>query len=774
MQRNHRLYANFGSRKNTSLGAATKSNRRMLISHASTSAVAGLLLAASNVRAQYTFTNVADTTTAAPSGAFTYFDPPSISGGNAAFQGYYNGSSGIFTGSGGALTTIATQGQAAPAPMGPFTGITDPSISDGTVAFAAGDANSNTGIFTGNGGALATVEENGAPSPDGGTFDNSFAFQPAISGANVAFSAFTTVGLGVFAHIGGTFATICEAYSTPAPFGSFDGFGGTPSISGGVVAFSADYQTLDAQQSGSGVFTGSGGALTTIAKSGDPAPTGTFSIVGSPVISGNTVAFYGSFNGGTQDGIFTSSGGALTTIVQSGQAAPTGTFDLYGVSGLSFDGNTVAFEDSYGDDAGQGIFTGTGGALTPVIKTGDSLFGSTVDYLGFGQSALDDDDSGDIAFAYGLADGVYGVAIAAGGGQGQGQSLTWNDAGYAAQSDGRTWDIGFNYNWNNETANTVYSEGSNVVFNDDNNSNLMNGGYNLVAYDVTLNTTVHPGSVTVDTAGSYSITGSGTIVDTGSFLKFGTGTMTLGTGLTASSMIIKAGTLAIATNSTIGTGSPIVVASNINITSLTITGTGVLDITNNHIIIDYTSSDPNSTIYGYLQSGYNNGLWNGPGIISSTAQTLTNGLRYGIGFADGADHVVTGLLSGEMELKYTLLGDANLDGTVNGSDFSILAANFGLGVTNWDQGNFLYGSSVNGSDFSALAANFGQGDSGAAVAVSPADMAALDSFAAANGLAVPSFASIPEPTSLSVLIASEVTLTFRQSRKVRKHQRRQQ
>ena len=125
-------------------------------------------------------------------------------------------------------------------------------------------------------------------------------------------------------------------------------------------------------------------------------------------------------------------------------------------------------------------------------------------------------------------------------------------------------------------------------------------------------------------------------------------------------------------------------------------------------------------------------------------------------------------------MKYTLLGDANLDGTVNGSDFSILAANFGLGVTNWDQGNFLYGSSVNGSDFSALAANFGQGDSGAAVAVSPADIAALDSFAAANGLAVPSFASIPEPTSLSLLIASGATLTLRQSRRVRKHQRRQQ
>ncbi len=167
-----------------------------------------------------------------------------------------------------------------------------------------------------------------------------------------------------------------------------------------------------------------------------------------------------------------------------------------------------------------------------------------------------------------------------------------------------------------------------------------------------------------------------------------------------------------------------------------------------------------STIYGYLVSGYNNGSWNGPGIISSTARSINGSSVYGIGFADGADGVVNGLSSGQIELKYTLLGDANLDGTVNGSDFSILAANFGLGVTNWDQGNFLYGSSVNGSDFSALAANFGQGDNGAAVSVSQADIAALDAFAAANGL----LADVPEPASAaSLALMASALLTRRRS-----------
>jgi hypothetical protein len=75
----------------------------------------------------------------------------------------------------------------------------------------------------------------------------------------------------------------------------------------------------------------------------------------------------------------------------------------------------------------------------------------------------------------------------------------------------------------------------------------------------------------------------------------------------------------------------------------------------------------------------------------------------------------------------------------------------------------LYGLFVNGSDFAALAANFGQGDSDAAVAVSQADIPALDSFAIANGLPPPSIAAVPEP-AVAGLIASGVFLTARRRR----------
>jgi hypothetical protein len=58
--------------------------------------------------------------------------------------------------------------------------------------------------------------------------------------------------------------------------------------------------------------------------------------------------------------------------------------------------------------------------------------------------------------------------------------------------------------------------------------------------------------------------------------------------------------------------------------------------------------------------------------------------------------------------------------------------NFGHGVTNWDQGNFLYGNSVNGSDFDAL------------------DAFAAALFCAAKATTAPLilFPNLPKPPSL--------------------------
>ncbi len=253
--------------------------------------------------------------------------------------------------------------------------------------------------------------------------------------------------------------------------------------------------------------------------------------------------------------------------------------------------------------------------------------------------------------------------------------------------------------------------------------------------EVTLNST---GTVTLSTSGS-SVTASEdgilkgftgvtalTVTDSGSgdtlnfdgpladpfiFSNAGTSTINVNTGTLNFAPVssIALGTLNIASGALAAVPVNSSAQTLLLLNGLSITS-GTLDLSDNELLITYGGgSDPMSAIYTFIQSGYNNGGWNGPGIISTSARTPTNGLTYALGFSDGKDGIVSGLSSGQIEVKYTLLGDANLDGTVNGTDFSILAGNFGLGYTNWDQGNFLFASSVNGSDFSALSANFGQG-----------------------------------------------------------------
>jgi hypothetical protein len=276
----------------------------------------------------------------------------------------------------------------------------------------------------------------------------------------------------------------------------------------------------------------------------------------------------------------------------------------------------------------------------------------------------------------------------------------------------------------------------------------------------TFTNTSHVSAGNVVNVGTF--TSEATLAVAGSFMNSGTailgGTQNWAHGAT---FFNTAGAAAFQTDAGSASSSTLAVnlsSGNVTLASpqhwagLTITG-GILDISNEHLFLSYGSSDPISTIYSYLKAGCAGGTWAGAtGITSFTA--AASGGRYGVGFADGKDGVVAGLSSGQIEVKYTLLGDANLDGTVNGTDFSILAANFGLGETNWDQGNFLYGSSVNGSDFSALAGNFGQGDSGADAAVSQSDIVALDAFAVANDLPLPTIGSVPEPAAAGLVVLS--------------------
>jgi polygalacturonase len=202
----------------------------------------------------------------------------------------------------------------------------------------------------------------------------------------------------------------------------------------------------------------------------------------------------------------------------------------------------------------------------------------------------------------------------------------------------------------------------------------------------------------------------------------GVSSLTIGTGAyqvlslnSASPITLNGGSLMLLSNSVLS-GAPI------------IENGGALDVGNATLFVDYSAgNDPISTIQSYLASGYAGGAWNGSGIISSAvaAENLSqSALIYSVGSADGADGVVTGLSSGQIEIMPTLAGDAKLQGIVVFGDFQLLSQYFGQSV-GWDEGNFTYGSTVDFGDFQLLSQNFGQtaslnAESGGSGGIAPA------------------------------------------------------
>jgi hypothetical protein len=169
-------------------------------------------------------------------------------------------------------------------------------------------------------------------------------------------------------------------------------------------------------------------------------------------------------------------------------------------------------------------------------------------------------------------------------------------------------------------------------------------------------------------------------------------------------LTIAAGGLA-----TIATGANKVLTT----TGIAITGTGALNINDNDVIVDYSgSSSPVDAIGAQVASGYNFGAWNGAGIRSATAAP-TGGLT-GVGVAEasavtGLSGTATALWNGQtidgtcVLLKYTYMGDGNLDGTIDGADYGIIDNTVQVaGAHGYFNGDFNYDGVIDGADYGVI------------------------------------------------------------------------
>jgi len=128
---------------------------------------------------------------------------------------------------------------------------------------------------------------------------------------------------------------------------------------------------------------------------------------------------------------------------------------------------------------------------------------------------------------------------------------------------------------------------------------------------------------------------------------------------------------------------------------------GSIDVTNNRTIINTDDFYWRSPSAGDVRSLLASGLRSGKGIVSTFSD-----LEFGIGYATMARLNESGIFCGadSIVLKLSRIGDANLDGTVNAADVSVVRAAFGQHDTDWLSGDFDYTGTIDTVDFNVVAA----------------------------------------------------------------------
>jgi len=236
-----------------------------------------------------------------------------------------------------------------------------------------------------------------------------------------------------------------------------------------------------------------------------------------------------------------------------------------------------------------------------------------------------------------------------------------------------------------------------------------------------------------------------------------------------STLSIGSGAIAVASNHLTGPDNNLL-ASNLSIAGSTNNWTGLLDLTNNNLVI---RGGDLSTVTNQIKQGYNNGNWQGSGgITSGTAAAdfrhLTalgvilndNGQGsplYGSGGSlAGSFDGINSVLLDDVLVKYTYYGDANLDGKVDGSDYTRIDAGYlsqsgSNPRSGWSNGDFNYDGVIDGSDYTLIDNAFNMQGAKISSQVSFSPAGALETAEVALGNVVGTTA-VPEPSSVAIAL----------------------
>jgi prepilin-type N-terminal cleavage/methylation domain-containing protein/prepilin-type processing-associated H-X9-DG protein len=182
-------------------------------------------------------------------------------------------------------------------------------------------------------------------------------------------------------------------------------------------------------------------------------------------------------------------------------------------------------------------------------------------------------------------------------------------------------------------------------------------------------------------------------------------------------------------------------------------------------VVDYAAGEesPLAQVAAWVAAGCAGGAWTGPGIASSAAAADTERLT-AVGIIDNADPVLGGRTeflgqpvdATSLLVRYTWLGDTNLDGAVDADDYDVIDNTFVFGPgargMGWWSGDFNYDGLVDADDYDAIdnAFVFGSGP--------------LAGTLTYGGLPGGAPAAAPEPATLALLAAGAAIAAARRRR----------
>jgi autotransporter-associated beta strand protein len=276
-------------------------------------------------------------------------------------------------------------------------------------------------------------------------------------------------------------------------------------------------------------------------------------------------------------------------------------------------------------------------------------------------------------------------------------------------------------------------------------------GTHSISAPVTL---VNDTTVTTN-SGVSSIGISGNINGAGKLTTAGTGSVTLsgsnsyggGTDVSAGTLNVES-TTALPANSALSVEGTLVVNRNgngeITLNLASLSNTGLIDLQNNAMVINGANGGTYNAVNTMLKAGFTSSQ-NWSGSTGITTSTLGGSNLYTLGEALNGSTLTVG---------YAYYGDADMNGVVDGNDYTMIDTGFGGGGTGWQYGDFNYDGVIDGSDYSLIDNAFNT-QTGSAPAIQ----------VAANTAEIAGGSAVPEPASLGLLGIGALGLMSRRRRK---------